>query len=278
MVSAGRLRELGHPAAHIVAVGIELLALQDGIEDAEIGRGVGAAAGDPLPARGVVGGIGVDQRVPEPALADAPVDQQVLGQERRRDHAHAIVHPAGRPELAHAGVDDRIAGAAALPGLDGVVLVAREGVELRPEVALGEVAEVEEQVVGELAPAELGQELLGRGRQAAARGGAPDLARADLAESEVRRQPRRASKPAGRAPRGRSRAPHRGNREPSRAAASPGVQVARRPPAQSGAVGSKRHAASAIARRPARWRRQVARRGQRSHRATAGCGRRARRP
>ena len=42
--------ELGHPAAHIVARGIEFLALQHGIEDAEIGRGVGAAAGDPLPA------------------------------------------------------------------------------------------------------------------------------------------------------------------------------------------------------------------------------------
>ena len=124
--------EFGHPAAHIVAGGIEFLALKHGVEHAEVGRGVGAAAGDPLPAGGVVGGVGIDQRVPEPALAQPPVDHQVLGQEGGCDHAHAVVHPAGRPELAHAGIDDGIAGAAAPPRLDGVVLVRPgKGVELR---------------------------------------------------------------------------------------------------------------------------------------------------
>src|ERR1700675_1797316 len=38
-------RELRHPAPDIGAVGIELLALQDRIEDPEIGRGVGARTG-----------------------------------------------------------------------------------------------------------------------------------------------------------------------------------------------------------------------------------------
>ena len=51
--------ELGDPAAHVAAVGIEFLALQNRIEHAEIGRGVGAGAGDPLPAGGIVGLVGV---------------------------------------------------------------------------------------------------------------------------------------------------------------------------------------------------------------------------
>ena len=36
--------------------------------------------------------------------------------ERADDHAHAIVHPACRPQLPHSGIDDRIAGLASLPG------------------------------------------------------------------------------------------------------------------------------------------------------------------
>src|SRR5690606_41580108 len=58
--------------ANIVASRIECLRLRQRIENPEIGRGVGATAGDPLPARRIVGRIGVDQRVPEPALAPLP--------------------------------------------------------------------------------------------------------------------------------------------------------------------------------------------------------------
>ena len=103
----GQLRQLRHPAPDIDAIGIELLALQDRIEDAEIGRGVGARACHPLPVRGVAAGIGIDQRVPEPLLAFAPVDQEMLDQERRHHHPHPVVHHAGVPEFAHAGIDDR---------------------------------------------------------------------------------------------------------------------------------------------------------------------------
>ena len=144
-------------------------------------------------------------------LALAPVDQQVLDQERRRDHAHAVVHEAGVPELAHAGIDDGIAGAAALPGAQRLgVLGPREGIEAGVEVGSGEIGMVEQQVIGELAPAELRQELF----DIAVRGGAvfrgacrrvPDLARADLAETQVRRQARRDAEV--RAGRGRRRSP-----------------------------------------------------------------------
>src|ERR1700722_14341193 len=74
-------RKLRHPAPHIGAVGIELLALQHRIEHPEIGRSIGAAARDPLPVGGIAGGIGVDERVPEPLLAFAPVDQEMLDRE-----------------------------------------------------------------------------------------------------------------------------------------------------------------------------------------------------
>jgi hypothetical protein len=49
----------------------------------------------------VRGGIAVDEALVEEALAAAPVDAEVLGEEARDDHARAIVHPAGRRELAH---------------------------------------------------------------------------------------------------------------------------------------------------------------------------------
>ena len=42
------------------------------------------------------GEVAVDQVAHEAGLADPPVDQQVLGQERRDDHPRAVVHPAGR--------------------------------------------------------------------------------------------------------------------------------------------------------------------------------------
>jgi len=62
-------------------MGGELLALQDRIEPAEIRRCVGSGARDPLPIGGIAGGIGIDQRVPKPSFALAPVDQEMLDQE-----------------------------------------------------------------------------------------------------------------------------------------------------------------------------------------------------
>ena len=40
--AGGNSGKLGHPASHVVAVGIELVALQNRIEDPEIGCGIGA--------------------------------------------------------------------------------------------------------------------------------------------------------------------------------------------------------------------------------------------
>ncbi len=101
-------------------------------------------------------------------------------------------------------------------------------------------------MVGELAPADLAQEALGALVSLAVRalGGVahrvPDLVRTDLAEMEIRRQPR-----------GRGVVDQIAvvfiARQPIidelletrlRAALSPGCQAARKPPAQSGLVGS----------------------------------------
>ncbi len=65
------------------------------------------------------------------------------------------------PQLAHAGVDDGIAGAAVLPGgQQAAVAGPGEGVEIGAEVALRQVGEMNQQVIREFAPADLGKEFV----------------------------------------------------------------------------------------------------------------------
>eukprot|EP00955_Chlamydomonas_euryale_P058178 356995-Chlamydomonas_euryale.AAC.22 len=59
--------------------------------------------------------VRVHQVVVEPRRAVQPVHVEVLCQQARSRHAHALLHPAGATQLAHAGVDEREAGCAALP-------------------------------------------------------------------------------------------------------------------------------------------------------------------
>src|ERR1700722_5952760 len=88
-------RQFRYPAPDIEAIRIELLALQDRIEHAEIGRCIGTGACNPLPVGGVAAGVGIDQRVPKPLFSEAPVDQEMLDQEGRRRHPHPVVHHPG---------------------------------------------------------------------------------------------------------------------------------------------------------------------------------------
>ena len=120
-------------------------------------------------------------------LAAAPVDVQVLGQERGDDQPRAVVHPAPRAELAHPGVDHREAGAALAPGLEALVVVLPLELVHRRLMGVVGVAGVVEQHVGvEVAPRELAAEL---GRPLA-RAGRPllELARGDAAEVQVGRE------------------------------------------------------------------------------------------
>src|SRR3546814_2003326 len=84
-IELGQFRQ---PPADVGGVDIEFLGLQRRIEDAEIGCGIGAAAGGPLPAEGVVGQIGVEQRVPEPACAFLPRNQQIDRTSTRLHSSH----------------------------------------------------------------------------------------------------------------------------------------------------------------------------------------------
>src|SRR3990170_4338836 len=86
-----------YPAPDVGALGIELFALNHGIKDTEIGRSICAGAGDPLPARSIVGEVGVNERIPKPSFALLPWDKQMLDKKRCRYHANTVVHVARRP-------------------------------------------------------------------------------------------------------------------------------------------------------------------------------------
>ena len=154
----GQGGELRTPAAHIVALGVEALALAHGVEDPEVGGCVRPAACGPLPAQGVGGQVRVHQGVPEPPGPGLPGQAHLLGQQGRDHHAHPVVHPTRLPQLAHPGVDQGDAGAPGLPGGEqglGPVGAPGEGGEAWVQGFLRGVWVVVEQVVGELPPAEL---------------------------------------------------------------------------------------------------------------------------
>ena len=151
--------ELGDPAPDVVAVGIEAPTLEDRVEDPEVGLRVRARARGPLPAAVVGGDVAVHEVAHELGLAQAPVQQEVLGQERGRDHPRPVVHEPRRAQLAHRGVDDRVAGPALAPGLEGVRVVAPRQVGEGRLERLAEDARVVPQDVGiELPPGDLGHE------------------------------------------------------------------------------------------------------------------------
>jgi hypothetical protein len=94
-----------------------------------------------------------------------PVDVEILGEERRRDHARAVVHEALGAELAHRRVNDRIAGAAlGRRGERGVVFV--PPITARAVVRPRGVRTRREHLGVEVAPAELAEERVGAGAAA----------------------------------------------------------------------------------------------------------------
>ncbi|OIQ77798.1 hypothetical protein GALL_405120 [mine drainage metagenome] len=108
----GQRGQFGQVAADEAAVGVELATLRDRIEDAEPRLRVAAGRRRPLPAAVVRRQLEVVELEREMALAQLPVEFQVLAQEACDDHAQPVVHVAGGVELTHRGVDQRVAGAA----------------------------------------------------------------------------------------------------------------------------------------------------------------------
>ena len=117
--------------------------------------------------------------------AETPVDVQVLGQERRGDEPCPVVHEPLGAELPHARVDERIAGAAVLPGLERLAVVA-PAVAARTQVLGRDLGARGEQLVVEVAPAELAHERLAAFSTGCALG---DLERRKAPEAQVRREP-----------------------------------------------------------------------------------------
>ena len=109
----------------------------------------------------------------EVPLAPPVIDQQMLGEKRRDDHAQAVVHPAGFVELPHRGVDDRVAGAAFAPRRE-VRLVNRDTLALSPprERSRCDVRKVSEDLLIEIAPDQLADPRVDSGRPRTARGAA----------------------------------------------------------------------------------------------------------
>ena len=101
------------------------------------------------------------------------------------------MHPPGRPQLAHAGIDNGNAGLAALPGIQpGRIAAPGEVIELAVEIFVPQAAEMMGEINGKVAPTQLGQEFLGALETAAALGVVsdrmPDRARRDFAPGQMR--------------------------------------------------------------------------------------------
>jgi hypothetical protein len=128
--------------------------------------------------------------VPTEAIhCQLPVDAEVLGQERADDQPGAVVHPPLALQLPHPRVDQREAGAPLAPRLErppGSAPPDRAAVALL-ELGPGVAGKVEQDVVMEVAPAQLAPERL---RPLPAARSCLGLARRDAAEVQVRRQPR----------------------------------------------------------------------------------------
>ena len=102
------------------------------------------------------------------------------------------MHPAGLPQFAHAGVDDRITGLPALPARERIARLAPgKSIEGRIEVLFRKSRKVDEQVIRKLPP----DDFLSKNLQVAIRDAAAGVFRSlpypvgrDLAESQMRRQ------------------------------------------------------------------------------------------
>ena len=168
-----------------------------------------------------------------------------LTRKLRHDHAGAVVDPALGEQLAHAGVHDRVAGAALLPGAEPRSLRGSSSPASgrhRSQGLAGRSGLVPEHVGVELAPAELRPVAVGSGRPEAARSASsvrgwtsPYLRWADIADVPWT--------PAGRASRRSRRA-----RRP-RTPASALAPRARRPRGGSGRRGPVRVGAARCGRR-----------------------------
>jgi hypothetical protein len=192
------LCQLRQVAPNKIPLPVELLRLRHRIENPEPRLRIAPGRRRPLPAADIRGQVVIVQLARKITFAPAPVDAQVLHQKAGRDHAQPVVHEAGRVQLRHGRVDQRIAGAAFAPGrkqvLRAIARFPHHGVKGRLERLLRDVRVVEQDHRVEVAPDQfrqpdrgaraagaVGHHLAQRAHQVAHRGGA---------EAQVDRQAR----------------------------------------------------------------------------------------
>ena len=134
--------------------------------------------GDPLPVSRVVGHVSIDQPSEEVSGTESPVDAQLFHEERRRQHAGAVVHETLGQQLPHACVDNRQPGAPIPPRVEGGS-VTTPSPSSRPVITGGQRREGCQNLNVEVTPAQLSHERLVIG------GTLCQLERGDAAEVEV---------------------------------------------------------------------------------------------
>lgn len=120
---ARNITELRQPMPNVLALGVESLTLAKRIEDAEIGLRIDTGTRSESPSAVVGCEVSIDQILHEVPLAAAPVEHQILGQERGDHHPSSVVHPRAVAELAHGCVHDREAGFSIAPGLEDLLII-----------------------------------------------------------------------------------------------------------------------------------------------------------
>lgn len=115
--------QLRDPLPDVLSLTIEPLALQQRVEDSEVGLRIHARRGTKSPSSIVRREIAIDQVLHEISLAHPPVEEEVLREERSCDHAAAVVHPPTMVELPHRSIDDGITSLALAPGLEMMFVV-----------------------------------------------------------------------------------------------------------------------------------------------------------
>jgi hypothetical protein len=92
----------------------------------------------------------------KPALAPAPVNQQIFDQKRSDNHTRPVVHPTALKQLAHGGVNHRVAGATFSPGSKSLFVVAPgKALILWPEAGPARLGEMVKDRNVKLAPDQL---------------------------------------------------------------------------------------------------------------------------
>lgn len=114
--------ELGDPFLYVSALGVELLALEFGVEYSEIGLGVIPCGCHPLPVPIVLRGVIVHQIMREVLLPFLPTDQQILHQITRHDHPQPVMHHPCQLQLSHRRIHNRDPSHPILPTLQMLLI------------------------------------------------------------------------------------------------------------------------------------------------------------